>query len=243
MVHLSAVFERLGPWYIGCDTARKTVHYSKVLEVFAMQFRKVVSAVFSTLAAMAFIGGTTNGAYASQQVSGVAIPGPSTKGSSVFVSKEPALNTYNSYLINCLNLGKYGAGVNIPTLYSGDVTNLGYFSFSYIYYEVPNNGAPVNSGFSVVIQTDDGFSRIATNPASTFFQNSNNYNVYFLFMPTTAFSPSFNAHQTVLKTESVRYNGSAGPLYMFYPVVIGDNGSLYNEFSFKTNPDARFNNQ
>jgi hypothetical protein len=198
-----------------------------------MQLRKVASAVLSSLAAFVLIGSTANGALASQQVSGVAIPGPSTNGSSVFVSKEPALNADPAYLVNCLHLGsgKFGAGMNIPTLYSGNLTNLGFYNQGYIYYEVPNNG-PATSGLSVVIQTDDGFSRIAT-PSSTFFGNGNNYNIYYLFLPTT-----------VLRTESVRYNGASGPIYLFFPVVIGDNGQLFNtDFAFKTNPDARFNNQ
>lgn len=210
-----------------------------------MQLRKVASAVLSSLAAFVLLGSTASGAMASQQVSGVAIPGPSTNGSSVFVSKEPGLNQDPAYLINCLHLasGKFGAGLNIPTLYSGNLTNLGFYNQSGVFYEVPNNGPSVGSGLSVVIQTDDGFTRIAS-PASTFFTNSNNYNIYSVFIPASAFSPAFNPHQTVLRTESIRYNGSVGPIYIFFPSVIGDNGSLFNtDFSFKTNADVRFNNQ
>ncbi len=208
-----------------------------------MQLRKIASAALITLISI----GTTLGAHASNVISGVTLPGPATRATSTYVAKEPGFGAYHSYLVNTLPSGKFGTGVNLPAIYNGDgvlPASIGNFSEFYIYYDVPNNGAPANSGLNVVIQTSDGFSRIAS-PTSNFVQSSNGYNIYNIYTPATSFSPSFSPNQTILRTASVRYNGSVGPIYMFFPIVIGANGNyLQNgDFSFKTNPDSRFNNQ
>lgn len=213
-----------------------------------MNVKKLSNQIFSVVASIACAAGTASNALASNVISGVTLPGPATRATSTFVSKEPGFGAYPSYLVNTLNSGKFGTGVNLPAIYNGDgilPASIGNFSEFYIYYDVPNNGGPVaSSGLNVVIQTSDGFSRIAS-PTATFVQSSNGYNIYNIYAPAPAFSPSFSPNQTILRTASVRYNGSIGQIYLFFPIVIGANGQYLSntDFSFKTTPDSRFNNQ
>ncbi|MFN8550650.1 MAG: hypothetical protein U0103_04100 [Candidatus Obscuribacterales bacterium] len=108
---------------------------------------------------------------------------------------------------------------------------------------VPNYGPKADGNIAVVIQTSDGFSRIAG--ISSFLNAAaNGYNGWGTYLYPNNFSPSFSPNQTVLKTVSIRYNGANGPIYLLYPYIIGFNGSLnVDSFNYKTLPDPRFNNQ
>lgn len=208
-----------------------------------MKSRKIVSTLLSTIAAVSAIVATASGAQASKLVSGVAIPGGSVKGSSVFLSSDPAYgNTFNysTYLINTLKTGKVGCGVNLPALNEGVLNNLGKFQEFLLYYDVPNNGPSADPGVNVVIQTSDGFSRIA-NAVSGLWDSGNGYNVYQIDLLPGDFSPAFSPNQTVLQTASVRYNGRIGPIYVFYPAVIGKQKTLEGpEWNYKVVPDPQF---
>ncbi|RTL45987.1 MAG: hypothetical protein EKK48_01210 [Candidatus Melainabacteria bacterium] len=208
-----------------------------------MQLRKIVSTLLGTLTAVGCIVGTAGGAQAaSNVVSGVALGG-SFKGTSTYLPSDPAYGAgfnYHTYLINSLK-GRVACGVNLPTVEAGVLPDLGGFQEFQIYYDVPGLGPAADPGLSVVIQTADGFTRIA-NVVSSPYATFNNYNVYQVDLLPTDFSPSFNVNQTALRLASVRYNGSGGAIYMFYPVVVGQNGILENsDFAFKTNSDFRFN--
>ncbi len=211
-----------------------------------MQFKKITTFLLGALTALSCAIGIANGANASNLLSGVAIGG-SYKGSSVLLPFDPVFAAFNypTYLVNSLKFGKVGSGWNLPAIDSGnnilpDVGNLTEFDF---YYDVPNLGPSADPGLNVVIQTSDGFSRIA-NVVSTPYQTANGYNGYQVQLFPNNFSPSFSVNQTVLRTASIRYNGSVGPIYLYYPVVSGSNTLVYYpDFSFKTTPDPRFNNQ
>ncbi|HEY9732427.1 MAG TPA: hypothetical protein V6C89_10975 [Drouetiella sp.] len=208
-----------------------------------MQFRTIVSTLLSTLTAVSCIVATAASANAGNLVSGVALGG-SFKGSSTFLSNDPAYGSgfgYSTYLINSLK-GRVAAGVNVPALGNGVLPDLGGFQEFQIYYDVPGQGPSADPGLNVVIQTADGFSRIA-NVVSIPYDTFNGYNVYQVDLLPTDFSPAFAVNQTALRTASVRYNGQIGGIYMFYPVVVGQNAIMQNsDFSFKTTPDFQFNN-
>ncbi|MBS1956822.1 MAG: hypothetical protein JST89_21715 [Cyanobacteria bacterium SZAS-4] len=212
-----------------------------------MQFKRILSTFLGALTAVGCIAATASGAQASKLVSGVAFPGGSTKGSSVFLSSDPVYGpgySYPTYLINTLKTGKVGSGYNLPTINNGNdiLPNVGKFREFALYYDVPNLGPAADSGLQVVIQTADGFSRIAS-PISNLYNSDNGFYTYQIDLLPGDFSPAFSPDQVVLRTASVRYTGSIGPIYMFYPVVVGKNSTLENfDFNFKTTPDSQFNN-
>ncbi|MBS1956821.1 MAG: hypothetical protein JST89_21710 [Cyanobacteria bacterium SZAS-4] len=209
-----------------------------------MRLNKITATVLSSLTALVSLVSTASGAQASKQISGVAIPGPSTRATSVFRSVEPAYELYPSYLVNTANTGRFGAGVNLPALYNGNgiVPNLGNFQNFQIYYAVPNKGPSAGNGLQVVIQTADGFSRVS-NPSSIFVGPlKNNYYVYRIELVPSDFSPSFTAK--VLRTASVRYSGTIGPIHFFFPEIIGEQDFIrWFDWNYKTNADTRYNNQ
>jgi len=205
---------------------------------------KVFTFALSSVLAVGCALATGNAAQASKLLSGVALPGGSAKGSSTFVAPDPAYGLYSSFLINTLKTGKVGAGVNLPTLNNGNdiLPNVGKFNDLLFYYEVSNLGPNADPGLGVVIQTQDGFTRYA-NPTSNTYASLNNYNIYQVDLTPSQFTPSFNTNQTRLRTWSIRYNGSIGPIYVFYPFLDGQNGTLGPEdFNYKTTPDSKFNN-
>lgn len=208
-----------------------------------MQLRKIVSTLLGTLTAVSCLVTTATSAHAGNIVSGVALGG-SFKGSSTFLSNDPAYGAgfgYHTYLINSLK-GRVATGVNIPAVGNGVLPDLGGFQEFQIYYDVPALGPSADPGLSVVIQTADGFSRIA-NVVSIPYDTINNFHVYQVDLLPTDFSPAFSVNQTALRTASVRYTGSIGGIYMFFPVVAGQNATMQNtDFSFKTTPDFHFNN-
>lgn len=209
-----------------------------------MQFKSIVSTFLGTLTALGIVVATASDAKASNLVSGVALGG-SFKGSSVYLTSDPVYGNsgpYPTYLINALKPGRFSCGYNLPAVNNGVLPDAGRFQELLIYYDVPNNGPAADSGLNVVIQTSDGFSRIAS-PTSNPYDSGNGYNVYQIDLLPQNFSPAFSPNQTVLRTASVRYNGAVGPIYMFYPVVAGEN-SIFEafDFTYKTNPDFFFNN-
>lgn len=206
-----------------------------------MQLKSVVSTFLSTLTALCVGVLTASSAQATNLVSGVALGG-SLKGSSVFLNTDPVYNTYPTYLINSLKPGRFGSGVNLPALNNGFVPDVGRFQEFLIYYAVPQSGPSADPGLNVRIQTSDGFTRIA-NVNSTAYDSGNGFNVYQIDLLPGDFSPSFSPNQTVLRTASVRYNGSIGSLYTFFPAIAGENGIIEaTDFSYKTSPDQNFNN-
>ncbi len=206
-----------------------------------MQLKSVVSTFLSALTALGVIVCTASSAQASNLVTGVALGG-SFKGSSVFLNTDPVYNTYPTYLINSLKPGRIASGVNLPALNNGAVPDVGRFQEFLIYYAVPHSGPKADPGLNVVIQTADGFSRIA-NVSSIAYDSGNGFNVYQIDLLPGDFSPSFSPNQTVLRTATVRYSGSIGSLYTFFPAIAGENAIIEaTDFSYKTSPDPNFNN-
>lgn len=208
-----------------------------------MQLKKFVSLTLSSLTAISCFVASASGAMASKLISGVAVAGPGTNASSNFVSPEPCFELYPGYFLNSLSTSRFSTGVNLPAAFEGNLPNLGNLQEIGIYYGVPKKGNAIPQGnVQVVIQTNDGFSRIATPSSSFYGPLKNNYYVYTIVVYPSDFSPSFS--NKVVKTVSFRYNGSNGKVVAFFPVVIGANGLLRTEdFKFKTNADGRFNNQ
>lgn len=210
-----------------------------------MQLKKFVSLMLSAATAVGCMISTASGAQASNLTSGVALGG-SYKGTSVYVSSDPLYQAgYPAYLVNTLKPGRLGSGWNLPAIDSGDgiLPDIGNFNELDFYYDVPNFGPNADNNIAVVIQTSDGFSRIAG--ISSFLNSTGNgYNGWGTYLYPSNFSPSFSPNQTVLRTVSIRYNGGIGPIYLVYPYIYGQNNSLnYASFNYKTLPDPRFNNQ
>lgn len=210
-----------------------------------MQVKKLVSLMLGTVTAIAGSLSTASGALADNLASGVAIPGGSYKATSVALPRNPVFPSFNypTYLLNTLKTGKFGCGENFPAIDHGVLSSsVGNFRDFEIYYDVPNLGPAADSGLYFVIQTSDGFTRIASKNAILHF-TANGFNSWRIILLPSDFSPSFSENQTVLQTVSARYNGSVGPIYMYFPFVLGSDGVLtYLDFSYKTNPDFRFNN-
>ena len=102
--------------------------------------------------------------YGRVVLSSVVLPGGANHGQATFLSKDPVFNVYPTYL---LQAGKHvgvlpSVGVNLPTLNSGNLPSVGNLIYFYFYYAVPSGSPNADPGIRIVMQTSDGFSRIAT---------------------------------------------------------------------------------
>lgn len=209
-----------------------------------MQLKKLAALLLSSVVSAGCVLASAIPANASNLLSGVALGG-SYKGSSTFLSVDPAFGLYPAYLVNTLKPGRYGSGWNLPAIDNGNniLPNVGRFNGLQFYYERANLGSSVDPNLNVVIQTNDGFSRIAT-ATSVLAGNNNGFSYYLVTLLPTNFTPSFNQNETRLRTASVRYNGNSGPLYFIFPTLYGQNSILfYDDFNYRTVADPVFNNQ
>ena len=208
-----------------------------------MSFKKLASILLSAATAVCMTATASNAQSASTTMSGVAFGG-SSKATSTLITPDPVFGLYQSYLVNTYKR-RLDCGWNLPELGNGnnilpDVGGLRFFEF---YYEVPNLGPSADTNLVVVIQTAEGFSRVAdvhsSNPVS-----KNGYNAYYVHLVPQNFIPAFNPDEKVVRTATVRYNGASGPIYLAYPNIWGQKTVLtWTDFSAKTLPDPTFVNR
>lgn len=184
-------------------------------------------------------------AGASNVLSSVVLPGGANHGQATFLSKDPVFNVYPTYL---LQAGKHvgvlpSVGVNLPTLNSGNIPSVGNLIYFYFYYAVPSGSPNADPGIRIVMQTSDGFSRIATGVSRATGLNANGFDSYDVFFYPTDLSPPFAQGTLGLQKVAIKYYGTSQVqrIYEFYPVVSGTNGALqYFDFSYKTIPDNAY---
>jgi hypothetical protein len=184
-------------------------------------------------------------AGASNVLSSVVLPGGANRGQATFLSKDPVFNAYPTYL---LQAGKHigtvaSVGVNLPAVDSGVLPDVGNLIYFYFYYAVPSSSPTADPGLQVVMQTSDGFSRIATGVSQASGLNANGFNSYYVFLYPTDVTPPFDQGTLALRKVDIKYYGTSQVqrIYEFYPFVSGTNGSLqYFQFNYKTNPDSAF---
>jgi len=208
-----------------------------------MSFKKLASLLLSAASAVCMTATASNAQSASTTMSGVAFGG-SSKATSTLITPDPVYRLYQSFLVNTYKL-RFDCGWNLPEIGKGnnalpDVGGLEYFEF---YYEVPNLGPSADQGLVVVIQTAEGFSRVAGVTSSKPFAQ-NGYNAYHVTLTPQNFIPAFNSDEKVVRTATVRYNGAIGPIYLTYPLIWGQKSVLsWTDFSAKALPDPTFVNR
>ncbi len=184
-------------------------------------------------------------ASASNVLSSVVLTGGANHGQATFLSKDPIFNVYPTYL---LQAGKHvgvlpSVGVNMPTLNSGNIPAIGNLIYFEFFYAVPSGTPNADPGLKVVIQTSDGFSRIANGVSTASGLNGNGFDSYYVFFSPLDFSPPFDISTLALQKVAIKYYGTSQvrKIYEFYPFIDGTNGTLqYFDFSYKTNPDNAY---
>ncbi|MBS2003842.1 MAG: hypothetical protein JST44_20215 [Cyanobacteria bacterium SZAS LIN-5] len=208
-----------------------------------MSLKKLASILLSATTVVCMTATAGNAQSTSKVLSGVAFGG-SSRATSTLITPDPLYAYYPAYLVNTFKR-RFDCGWNLPEIGNGnsvlkDIGGLEKFEF---FYEVPNFRPNADSGLVVVIQTDDGFSR-AANVTSTKAISQNGYTSYAVDLFPQNFVPAFNTDERIVRTASVRYNGAVGPIYLLAPGIVGQNSDLFwSDFTSKTLPDPRFNNQ
>jgi len=177
-------------------------------------------------------------------IAGVQIKGnfKSNGAATTFLSGDPRVNEFFTYELQP-GKGKSTTpyvGVNLPSLASGSLPNIGSFEFFVFDYEIPSTSPLADAGLKIYAQTSDGFIHIA--PVVSEVEDSNNgFTAQFVDVAYNNFTPLITFHE-VVKTINVRYSGSAaGTIFFIAPTIAGSQNTI-DGFNFNTVNDTAFNN-
>ncbi len=150
------------------------------------------------------------------------------------------------YLQPPQNVSRATVGLNVE----GRLRDAGKFQVLSFKYFVPQNTPNLNPGFDVLVQTSDGFTRIAsvTNNETLLLGTTPVRDpglgaiadIYVVDLRSTDFSPSFPINTQTIERIEVQYFGTRlfriGSLDIF-----GQNRNLIRDmFSYKTEPETQF---